>query len=184
MATTDAKGRFKFTVSPGNYVLGFNTFWPPSEKLPYAPIYYPSADSPNGAAAIEVDDKGRVSNITFRLPRSLAVRTIPVLVTWPDGRSVENANVWLSEKHKPWSVVGTSVSHTQFEGKFDLKGLEGLDYILFADKYSGLGKVSCAEPVVLTASNSAPARITLVLNVNDFDACQASRHNVPSKKLE
>jgi hypothetical protein len=37
-ATTDEKGRFKFAVPPGNYVIGFNTFWPPSPKAPYPPV--------------------------------------------------------------------------------------------------------------------------------------------------
>ena len=31
--TSDAKGRFKFEVPPGDYVIGFNTFWPSSAHL-------------------------------------------------------------------------------------------------------------------------------------------------------
>ncbi len=35
-ATTDNKGQFKFAVPPGNYIIGFNTFWPPSAKAGFA----------------------------------------------------------------------------------------------------------------------------------------------------
>jgi len=42
-ATTDRKGHFSFAVPPGKYIIGFNTFWPPSPNFPFPPTYYPSA---------------------------------------------------------------------------------------------------------------------------------------------
>src|SRR5579859_4609401 len=134
-ATTDDNGRFRFAVPPGQYIIGFNTFWPPSPKFPYPPTYFPHARGKSGAQVLSVKDREHQRNLVFRLPERLTPRIIPVQVLWPDGAPVADANVWLSPRTDPTAVVGTSVSHTAKDGTFDLTGFKGYDYILRADKY-------------------------------------------------
>ena len=97
-STTDEKGRFKFAVPPGSYIIGFNTFWPPSAKAPYPPTYYPSTKERTTAKVVNVGDKQHVKNLVLKLPQPLTARIIPVKVLWPDGRPVPDANVWISQR--------------------------------------------------------------------------------------
>jgi len=103
-----------------------------------------------------------------------------VKVLWPDGTAAADANVWLTQISDPTQVVGISVSHTAVSGSFDLVGFEGIDYILHADKYAGLGRVSCAKVVVVRGNQSVPTPISLTLSVTDFYACQKSDYEVPT----
>jgi hypothetical protein len=170
-ATTDAHGRFRFAVPPGKYVVGFNTFWPPSPKFPYAPTYYPSAPKQSLAVVIEVRDRQHLSNLLVRLPKPLTRRLVPITVLWPDGSPVDDANVWLSPKLDPTMVVGTSVSHTGKDGNFDLIGFQGIDYVLHADKYGGVARVSCIKPTLIRASQPLPVRMKLSLTVTEYGTC-------------
>src|ERR1700675_1572929 len=167
-ATTNEKGRFQFAVPPGSYIIGFNTFWPPSAKAPYLPTYFPSTKERDAEQFVSVDDKQRVKNLVLKVAQSLTARVIPVKVLWPDGRPVPDANVWISQLSEPTFVVGMSVSHTSTDGTFDLTGFEGIDYILHADKYAGLAHVSCAKNVLIRAPQPIPPRIQLPLSITDF----------------
>jgi hypothetical protein len=180
-ATTDEKGRFKFAVPPGNYVIGFNTFWPPSPKAPYPPTYYPSSRQRTTAKVLTVVNKQHLNNLVLTLPQPLTARIVPVKIVSPDGKPVAEANVWLSQVSDPTSVVGMSVSHTSADGTFDLKGFEGIDYILHADKYDGLARVSCAKNVFIQASRPTSPRIRLTLSINDFDICKNTDFDIPTE---
>jgi hypothetical protein len=87
-STADEKGRFKFSVPPGRYIIGFNTFRPPSAKAPYPPTYYPSAKERAAAQVVSVDDKQHVGNLVLKVGQPLTARIIPVKVLWPDGKPV------------------------------------------------------------------------------------------------
>jgi hypothetical protein len=182
-STTDEKGRFKFAVPPGSYIIGFNTFWPPSVKAPYPPTYYPSTNERDAAKVVTVDDKQHVKDVVLKVAQSLTARVIPVKVLWPDGRPVPDANVWISQLSEPTFVVGMSVSHTSTDGTFDLTGFEGIDYILHADKYAGLARVSCAKNVLIRASQPIPPRIQLTLSINDFDVCKNTDFDIPTEAI-
>lgn len=179
-ATTDEKGRFKFTVPPGSYVIGFNTHWPPSAKAPYPPTYYPSTKMRETAQVVNVGDKQHVKNLVLKLPQPLTARIIPVKVLWPDGKPTPDANVWISQVSNPRAVVGISVSHTSTDGTFDLTGFDGIDYILHANKYAGLGRVSCAKNVLIRASQPVAVRILLTLSINDYHVCTATKSDIPT----
>lgn len=179
-ATTDAKGRFKFAVPPGGYVIGFNTFRVPSPKAPYPPTYYPSTQQRAAARVVTVTDNQHVRNLVLRLPQQLTARTIPIKVLWPDGKPVAEANVWLSQVSEPTSVVGMSVSHTAADGTFDLVGFEGIDYILHADKYAGLARVSCAKNLLIRAGRPIPVRVQLSLTITEFNVCKNTDFEVPT----
>ena len=178
-ATTDDRGRFRFAVPPGRYIVGFNTFWTPSQKFPYPPTYYPGTEERPKAGVIEVEDEAHIRHIDVRVPRTLTPRKIGVLVLWPNGAPVADANVWLSPKTEPTLVVGISVSHTNTEGKFDLTGFEGTDYLLHANKYGGLARVSCAKSILIPSSRPIEERITMRLSITDFNICKNADFDVP-----
>jgi hypothetical protein len=182
-ATTDEKGRFKFAVLPGDYVIGFNTFWVSSPKAPYPPTYYPSTQQRTEAKVLSVAENQHVSNLVLKLPKPLTSRSVPVKVLWPDGKPVAEANVWLSQLSEPTAVVGIGVSHTSAEGTFDLIGFEGIDYILHADKYAGLARVSCSKSLLIRAGQSIPARIQLSLTITDFDVCRNIDFEIPTDTI-
>jgi hypothetical protein len=183
-ATTDDHGHFRFAVPPGQYVIGFNTFWPPSPSFPYPPTYYPSSPEKSGAQVVAVRDREHKDNVVIQLPKPLLQRTIAVQVLWPDGKPVKDANVWLSQKSDPTFVVGTSVSHTTEDGNFNLIGFKGIDYILHADKYGGLAKVSCIKPILIRASQSLPTPILLRLVITDYGTCTDGAFESPVELAE
>ena len=179
-STTDEKGRFKFAVPPGKYIIGFNTFWPPCAKAPYPPTYYPSTKEREAAQVVSVENNQHVRNVVLKVAQSLTPRVIPVKVLWPDDKPVADANVWISELSEPTAVVGMSVSHTSGDGTFDLTGFEDIDYILHADKYAGLARVSCAKNVLIRASQPLPSRMQLTLSINDYDVCKNTDFDIPT----
>ncbi len=181
-ATTDDKGHFRFEVRPGGYILGFNTFWVPSPDVPFPPTYFPSTAERSSARVLTVVDKREVGGLVFKLSQPLVPRTISVRVVWPEGTPVADANVWLSQVSVPDEVAGPNhgVSHTAADGSYDLVGFEGVDYVLHADKYAGLGRVTCAKALVLRGNEPVPAPISLALTITDFSACQKSDYEVPT----
>jgi hypothetical protein len=168
---TDEKGRFEIEVPPGRYHVGINVFYPPSPEFPYPPTYYPGTADLTLANHIAAKDRMRV-RLDFRLSAMLKSKVFPVEVRWPDGKAVANANVWLSEAADPETVVGHAVSHTDAQGIFDLKGMEGIDYIVHADIYVRPGYVRhCADSVAVKAGQPLPSRLLLRLTRSGA-ACQ------------
>jgi hypothetical protein len=100
-----------------------------------------------------------------------------VQVLWPEGTPVVDANVWLSPRADPTAVVGTSVSHTDKNGNFDLTGFEGYDYILHADKHGERARESCIKPLLIRAGETAIPRISLPLVSTE---CANSSFEAPS----
>jgi len=117
----------------------------------------------------------------LKLADRLAARTIPVRVLWPDGKPVAEANVWLSQVNDPTAVVATAVGHTATDGTFDLVGLEDIDYVLHADKYAGLARVSCAKNVLVPARGPVAQGVELSLTITDFDVCKKSDFEKPAE---
>jgi hypothetical protein len=94
-ADTDKNGHFKISVPPGEYVVGVNVIRPASEPFPFRRTYAPSAHSFEAAGVYKVAD-GEHAKADILLDDPLEPRSIPVVVQWPDGRPVEDANVWLT----------------------------------------------------------------------------------------
>lgn len=132
---TDDKGRFKIAVPPGTYTLGINLETAPSAAVPFPATYYPGTSDVRRAKKLSVSDRQSLNGLVIRITQRLRQRKIPVKVTWPDGKPVEDANVWLAEISDPRAVVGDAVSHTAADGTFDLIGFEGIGYFIHADIY-------------------------------------------------
>jgi hypothetical protein len=162
-ADTDKNGHFKISVPPGEYVVGVNVIRPASEPFPFRRTYAPSAHSFEAAGVYKVAD-GEHAKADILLDDPLEPRSIPVVVQWPDGRPVEDANVWLTEAAgDPNIVVDTAVSHTKADGAFTLKGVAETDYVVHADIYVKPGyRKFCGQDVVVRANDqSATAKFLL-----------------------
>jgi hypothetical protein len=169
---TDEKGRFKIAVPPGTYLLGINLDTPPSPAVPFAATYYPGTADVNAAKKLSVADRQNVGGLVIRIPERLRERKVPVKVTWPDGKPVEDANVWLAEIRNPTAVVGGAVNHTDAAGTFVLIGFEGLDYFVQANIYlKPRYTPHCAELRTLKAGEAVPHRLVMVLT-RTGEACK------------
>ena len=158
---TDEKGRFKIEVPPGTYVVGINITFPPSPAFPYETTYSPGTQDKAKARRVVVKDRERI-DMTIKVASRLASRKIPVKVTWPDGKAVEKANVWLAEQRDPTAVVGNSVSHTDAEGQFELVGFLGIPYFLHANIYVKPGfKPFCADIRAISGAESPAEPISI-----------------------
>jgi len=116
--------------------MGINLETPPSPSVPFAATYYLGTADEKFAKKLSVADRQNVGGLTIYITEQLRARKFPVKVTRPDGKPVEDANVWLAEIRNPTEVVGGAVSHTVADGTFDLTGFEGIDYFLHADIYA------------------------------------------------
>jgi hypothetical protein len=161
-ADTDKDGGFKISVPPGEYVVGVNVIRPASEPFPFRTTYAPSAQSFKTAQVYKVADREHAKADIF-LKAPLAPRSIPVVVQWPDGRPVEDANVWLTEAAgDPNIVVDTAVSHTKTDGAFTLKGVVETDYVVHADIYLKPGyKKFCAQDAVVRSTDQPTVKFVL-----------------------
>src|SRR5262249_26123778 len=99
------------------------------------------------------------------LMERLRERKVSIKVTWPDGKPVQDANVWLAEIGNPTAVVGGTVSHTGADGTFNLVGFEGIDYFVHANIYLKPRYTPyCAEVRMLKANEATvPDSLVMVL---------------------
>jgi len=164
--TTDQKGRFRIDVPAGTYVVGINTMWSPSSKLPYPRTFFPGVTEQTTARKLEIRDRQQVA-LQLRLGAPLLPRTIPVTVKWPDGQPVADANVWLEDaEYGGYNVVGHAVSHTDADGRFTLVGFENRDYVIHANIHAKPAYVPhCAPTVRLNAEDATPEVIPFVLSI-------------------
>jgi hypothetical protein len=92
---TDSSGHFRISEIPrGRYKLMVNP-WGPQEDSQYPPVYYPSAKTFGDAQIIELSDGQHIRNADFVLPR-LQERKMQVRVTWPDGKAIDGAWVYVA----------------------------------------------------------------------------------------
>jgi hypothetical protein len=153
-AETDRRGRYRIGVPPGKYVVGVNVISPASEAFPFRKTYAPAASNYSSAQVYTVSD-GEHVRANIHLGDPLPPRSISVNVAWPDGRPVQDANVWLTEAEgNPNIVVNTAVSHTGADGTFVLKGVAETDYLVHADIYvKPAYKKWCAEDIVVRSKD-------------------------------
>jgi hypothetical protein len=118
----------------------------------------------NLAQVNKVADREHVRADIYLSP-PLATRSILASVAWPDGRPVEDANVWLTEvEGDPNIVVDTTVSHTRADGTFTLQGVAENDYLVHADVYLKPGCKKFFAQDVTVRSKDQSTQVRFVLN--------------------
>jgi hypothetical protein len=94
----DKNGSYRIgKIYPGRYILTINPFGP-SEDSPYAPLSYPSAIRAEDARVLDIAVGQHTKNLDFIVSR-LPERKLQVRVTWPDGRPVAGASVYVAYEH-------------------------------------------------------------------------------------
>jgi hypothetical protein len=166
---TDKQGQFKISVPPGQYVVGVSDGDPASVSFPFRPTYAPSAHTPTSAQVFTVNDGEHVHTDIY-LNKLLTPRSVPVLVLWPDGRPVADADVWLTEATgNPLLVVGTSVRQTKADGTFVLQGVSETDYVVHAKIYVGSDRF-CAPNFPIQSNDRAQlTKLVLVRKGSECD---------------
>jgi len=174
---TDEKGRFKVEVPPGAYVIGVNLESPPSPDVPFPPTYFPDTEDSHSATVLKFSDKDHRDDLNIELKRTLTRKTIPVKVVWPDGKPVGNANVCLMAQNDPTGMVG-SLGHTNEDGRFDLIGFEGMDYVVQANIYvKPTYTPYCAQNVIVYAADRVNDPISMVFKKTG-DTCKGLGYTV------
>jgi len=107
---TDANGHFRISEIPnGRYKLMVNP-WGPQKGSEYAPVYYPSATTFSEAQIIELSDGEHVRSADFVVPR-LQERKMQVRVTWPNGKAIDGAWVYVAYENTRAFASPNNASH-------------------------------------------------------------------------
>ena len=107
---TDASGHFRIAEIPrGRYKLMVNP-WGPQQDSQYSPIYYPSATTFSDAQIIDLSDGQHVRNADFIVPR-LQERKMQVRVTWPNGKAIDGAWVYVAYENTRGFSSPNDASH-------------------------------------------------------------------------
>jgi protocatechuate 3,4-dioxygenase beta subunit len=128
-ATSDKNGNFLFQGIPkGRYFLSLNYFEPPDEKMPFSTTYYPNVFSQSKAKILEINNGTKINQLVYQLPPKLKKLNVEGIVTFADGKPVENAEVKLWDEDTDREINPFENIYTDKEGKFVLKGFEGRKY--------------------------------------------------------
>ena len=137
---TDGSGAFSFGfLPPGRYILRINEDGPNGES-PYAPQYYPSSESREGAHVFELGEGRHIRNVDLVL-RRLHPRRLQVGVTWPDGRPADEAAVHIAYGHTdPYDQGGGDETGADRNGIADLTVFSGSHIRVWAEKLLNEGR--------------------------------------------
>jgi hypothetical protein len=94
------RGRYKLMVNP----------WGPQQDSQYPPVYYPSATNFSDAQIIDLSDGQHVGNTDFVVPR-LQERKMQVRVTWPNGKAIDGAWVYVAYENTRGFSSRNNASH-------------------------------------------------------------------------
>ena len=123
--TTDETGQFVVdAVLPGRYVITINKRFGPRLHAPYATTYFPGGPRKD-AEVVEVGDGERKTDFTI-VVSPLREVTLSGVVTFDDGRPVEEASVTVALVDHPSSIMSSSRANRA--GEFELRVLAGLRY--------------------------------------------------------
>lgn len=107
---TDANGHFRISEIPhGCYKLMVNP-WGPQKGSEYPPVYYPSATTFSDAQIIELSDGQHLRSADFVVPR-LQERKMQVRVTWPSGKAIDGAWVYVAYENTRAFSSPNNASH-------------------------------------------------------------------------
>ena len=107
---TDANGHFRISEIPhGRYKLMVNP-WGPQTGSEYPPVYYRSARTFSNAQVIELSDGQHIRSADFVVSK-LEERTMQVRVTWPNGKAIAGAWVYVAYENTRAFSSPTNASH-------------------------------------------------------------------------
>ena len=165
----DAEGRFEIgQIPPGEYVLGVNLTAAPTSESPYPPTFYPGVTERAEASVIKLGLGEKAPDLLLRLPPPLGERGVSGVVVWPDGTPAAGAEVYLTASHRPgYNATGWG-NQTDAEGRFTLRGFDGLTYFVQANAprhpskpYHESGMTHAEPPRVTLTADAYGLRLVL-----------------------
>ncbi|HEY9402876.1 MAG TPA: carboxypeptidase-like regulatory domain-containing protein [Pyrinomonadaceae bacterium] len=165
-AETTSKGNYTFTNQEGDYVLtGIPTgryllFFSLSRNLgehtSRPRTYYPGVWSEAQATVITVVEGENLPAYDLQLLPTPADRAVEIVVTWPDGRPVGDAFLYLEDFDYEWDASPPRVKKVDGqEGHYQVTGFDGLTYWARAHANNFEGMQMHAEPVKFTLTEGA-----------------------------
>jgi hypothetical protein len=125
---TKTDGTFELRrVSPGEYVLGFDSVRGYEGQLTFPSAFYPGGIEPMRASRIVVSAGERVRLRNFVVPGGLRLVTVKGIVVDEAGRPVRNASIALRDRTEGPNVIGSQFV-TGGDGCFVLTLVEGGHY--------------------------------------------------------
>ncbi|MDQ1558558.1 MAG: hypothetical protein QOD32_1618 [Pyrinomonadaceae bacterium] len=153
---TDQEGHYVLPAIPaGRYLLFFNLFLMPGERASRPRTYYPGVWSEAQATVITVVEGENLPAYDLQLLPPPADRAVEIVVTWPDGRPVGDAFLYLEDLDYEWDGSPPRVKKVDGqEGHYQATGFDGLTYWAHAHVNFEGGQMH-AEPVKFTLTEGA-----------------------------
>ncbi|HKU74916.1 MAG TPA: hypothetical protein VJR02_13470 [Pyrinomonadaceae bacterium] len=124
---TDKSGRFEITsINPGDYVLVANRDGKPSDREPFAQIFYPSVSERERAVVINISAGETLENLDIVIPKLVETIIIKGVMRYSDGNPVAEEWVKFKVTKKDEKVDGDVSEQTDSTGQFTLRVLKGL----------------------------------------------------------
>jgi hypothetical protein len=158
-AVTGPDGTFELARVPqGEYVVGINFSRDSEGKLLRPRVFYAGKESTGAAARVKVGLGERVRLQDLVLPPSLRYVSVTGVVLAADGGPVQGARVFLKGER----YVEAEPVLTDAQGRFTIAALEGVEYMVFAERPSN-GRVESSDGVRVAVASSGPSPLTLTL---------------------
>jgi len=161
-AVTDDDGRYEVSgVPPGRFILGINTrpgLWEADLRA-----FYPGVSSQDEAAPVTVTPGGHVVLDDFVVPPAITFIEIAGVILDRDRVPAAGARVYLRGPSERDAILTAPVP-TDSDGRFSIAGLDGEEYVLFAERPrpGDPRRLDVSDTVRVVATRAAP-RLTLVL---------------------
>lgn len=154
---TNQEGHYVLTGIPtGRYLLVFSLFRMPGERASRPRTYYPGVWSAAQATVITVVEGENLPAYDLQLLPTPADRAVEIVVTWPDGRPVGDAYLYLEDEDYEWDGSPPRVKKVEGqEGHYQVTGFDGLTYWARAHANNFEGVQMHAEPVKFTLTEGA-----------------------------
>ncbi len=177
---TDSKGEFvSYNVPPGLYTISVNYSDPPENDSPFPPTFYPNVKSREQAQVFEMTLGGKIENLIFQLPPRLKKRLIKGTIFWKDRTPAKGVTVHLTERKHDVCCVNKEFI-TNAKGQFELQGLEGREYRVWAvgkNLSTNVNDYGASEPFVLS-KNTLPINIRLDKTRSWIDDMDSNKDDV------
>jgi Carboxypeptidase regulatory-like domain len=166
---TSADGTFELRpVSPGEYVLGFNSIVGIDGRRTFPRAFYPGVTEPTGAARITVSAAERVRLRDFVVPDSIRLVTVQGIVVDEAARPVKDASIVLRDNTEAPNIIGPRFV-TGADGRFAFSVVEGGKYDVHVTRYVGTDAAREVEVAMVpfTASAGTPL-VTAVMKPSRY----------------
>jgi hypothetical protein len=167
---TSTDGSFELRlVSPGEYVLGFNSIIGIDGQRTFPRAFYPGVTEPTGAARITVSAAEHVRLRDFVVPDSLRLVTVQGIVVDGAGRAVSDATVVLRDNTEGPNIIGPRFV-TGDDGRFAFSVVDGGRYDVHVTRYVGADPATREMQVAMVPFTAAAATpvVTAVMKPNRY----------------